>query len=275
MGSLSQPIPTAEPTEPDVPVTEVAPGGILVPLRPGRSAPKTPTVRSNEFLLQFTEGAGMLLTLKRIYLAIPVILQEWKEPAQGNTGLEILEETTSNTTIYSSAEEALNIAEGHGGLPVETEEITPISYAAPYSKTNTSYSRGLEGSTLTTKEKSRIERTIIPITIQLEVTLRDASDALWAETYDVAMHQVVAPYLPTTPGRYTASGLVNGYADLTNPIPLRPDLEKYGIALSVFVPSKLSTIVAAGQQPKENAEGKPGPGEITLLYDTQPAPTGR
>jgi hypothetical protein len=115
------------------------------------------------------------------------------------------------------------------------------------------------------------ERSILPITATLLAALYGPAGVLWFESFEVPLRLIGGE----GPGEDFGIGRVGTYADLTNPIPLRPDQEVYGFGFEIFIPTKKATKVSVGQEFAEATPNEPGPGLVTFFYDIEAADLGK
>src|SRR5579872_4735437 len=132
--TLTVELPTATPQPPDVAEAGVAPGGISVPCTPTAS----PTVRRNQFALNFATQQGFELHLVRMRLLLPVGIVEKK----------LLESTATltNVTKYKTAEEAKEAFELKGGKPIKEQTTTgSIGINDPYEQITDTFAYEISG----------------------------------------------------------------------------------------------------------------------------------
>lgn len=259
-------VPGATPAAPDVETPGVAPGGKQVPLTPIQfAAPPSPTVRRNEYLVAFPSSQGQKLTIRRIYLALPVVLIE--------DGLAVSESENTSQTKYGSTEEAEDALQGKGGRLYRSYAITEPTYSSPYEYTETTAEDPIRsGELVLLTEQVKRETSILPIPITVIASFLGSGGALWSSSFEIPMHRVSGE-----PGAAYGAGLIGEYADLNNPIEIRPDqeVEGFGFSLSAFVPTQANTRVIVGQGAEEAAADTPGSGLVTFFYDIENVPVGK
>jgi hypothetical protein len=254
----------ARPMPPDVPTENVAPGGVLVPLTPFPAAgEQIPTTRRNQYTLNFNAPQGQQLTLRRIYLSLPVLLFE--------DGLEETSAINRTTTGYNFASEKEGReyeekAEKEGVLESTIDE-TAIGYDQRHERTATTFKRERVGDVVTLTEELAISRSVLPVTLTVVTTLFAPGGALWSESFEVGIY----PTGGIGGGSFEGVGQLNAYADLVNAIPLRPDQEVYGFGLSILLPGRVNTHPVIGV---DKSGGIPS-GLVTFFFDIEQANLGK
>ena len=259
MSSLTVLTPWALPQRPDVAVENQVPGGILLPCTPYPPG-EVPVVNRTQYRLEFPFTQGQQLTVRRIHVKLPVGL--------GEREFEVSNVKTIETKKYKTTGERDEAANFTGGLPTNTNHITPISQSAPYEQVlgSVTYSPKFgEGLEVITEET--VSRSVLPITMMVVVRLFGPDGEMWAESYEVPMHYVTGKM-----GGGWGQGAIDSYADLNNGIPL--DGEKiYSLGLEVLVPTSVKTDPQLGFALE--AGTAPGKGAVTFFYDIESTTVGK
>lgn len=253
----------AIPALPDVPNEQRLPGGVMTPLTPqpvGRLA-----IRRNQYAVEFPALQGVELTIKRIYISLPVALREH--------GLETQETSDTTRTFFEKESEAREAYEAKGvGHPGESNEGTPMTYTQPFTRTitthNITYAKAPPE--LKDQQTTTTEQSALPVTVTLLIALTNPDGTLWAESFDIPLHYTKG----AEAGEYEGTGALSAYADLQNAIPVRPDKTAYGLAVSAFLPITGDAYLSVGQTTIVGFR-ETGPGAIKLFYDIENVELGK
>lgn len=247
----------ALPKPPDVAAEGKVPGGQLIPCTPQYPEGQALANRTG-YRLAFGLQQGSYVTLRRIHLQLPVYV--------GETGFE----KTTQTTKQEKRKET-KAGEPPEYEPIESQSISPIGFDSRYEKKVTTYKVKVTGPVVTEEEEMTISRSVLPITVTVVVRLYTPDGVAWTESFEVPVH-----YAFGAAGAAVGVGLLDSYADLTNPIPIDPGARNF-IQVSVFIPSSVKTNTQIGVEINtEKAEAFAGStGEITLLYDLETGPVGK
>jgi hypothetical protein len=263
--TLTIPIASAQPKEPDVIEAGHVPGGVLVPVTPG--SPKESVTRRNNWRLSFPFTQGFLLTIRRLHVVLPVVLSE----------LALEKSTTTMTTRkkYASKAEAVEAQGGKGGIFTKIQRIAPIGQDTHFVEekiTNVSKVEdvGEETNLVVVEEQVETLRSVIPTSVTVVVRINGPEGPIWADSYEAPIHyaQTAAP-----PG--SGSGLVDAYADLVNGIPIAGAVGEYSMEILLAVPTTVATNTQIGPEMKNGAVVAGTQGAVTFFYDVEQAPMGK
>jgi hypothetical protein len=258
---LTVPVPQALPKPPDVAIEGQVPGGVLLPCTPATAEAGSVVANRNQYRLAFPVQQGTRLSLKRIHLAIPVLVAEFE--------LEKQETTTKSKTRYKTEAEGKEAAEAKGGQPTITESVKPVGPRDPYERQiiNTSYL--LEETVFVrTTIQDAVYRSVLGTTVTVVARIVGPDGEIWSESFEVPVRWVFGE-----PPNGNGGGRLDAYADLTNPITVYPD-KSYSLALLLFIPSSVKCNAQLGVEIRNNAEVV-GEGAVTLFYDVEPVAVGK
>lgn len=247
------------------------PGSIPTRLTPAEG-PTTNIIP--DLLIPISPNVGRVASVKRISLNLSVYSAE--------SGIEKQEVShNENTTGYKTEAEAQEALEGKGGVP--TKEITIVRYTSknPYERIVMSHFNTRVGTLVTDKITVEVERSQLPYEVTVIAQIMDSrGTALWGASFPV----VVTPTSPGAPftfsGSESATGYLQDYVDLVNPVELRAG-ETYRLRLSVVVPTspglftntELSVaVVRRVKEGKGELFAVIVPGTVSLFYEDKQSP---
>jgi len=257
---LSLPIVRCFPQPPDIAVAGHVPGGVLLPCAPENGT--ATTTGKKQYLVDFAFKQGVRLTIKRIHVDLPLLMAE--------NELEEHTEEEINFTEYETEPEVAEAVHGKGGRLKNFQTIKPISYAAPYEFTSGEITLEF-GFSKEVKEtrKTRLKRSVLPITVTIQVQLNGPGGELWAQSFDAELH-----YVYGNPGLAIGTAHIAMYADLVNPLVIDPD-KVYGLQLYMLVPSSVKTNMQIGTIAENETIKFGNGGEVRFFYDIETGSPGK
>ncbi len=246
-------VPQALPKPPDVVKEGEVPGGVLLPCTlAGKPAGGLQSLIPLTF-------EGVRATIDRVALSLPVFLQE-------NGTEEVTGEKTVKTH-YNTLKLAKEATEALPPIPIEEEDATLATPNQRFEHNESKIFYALEEATWDVVVATDITQHlgVLPITVTVIARIVGPEGPLWSQSFDVPLR-----YVKGIAGGAIGAGVLEAYADLTNPLPI--DCErKYSLQLLIFVPTATKPNVQLGLTSAAAA----GNGSATVYYNFETGPPSK